>query len=1132
MKRKQYAALVVGAGIAGIRSALDLAESGLKVALIDRRPSIGGILSQLDYQFPTDKCGMCKMLPLTSRDDSSQFCMRKGLFHRNIDIMLNTEMETVAGDPGKFHVTLRERSTFVNPERCISCGECAKACPVSIPNEFNAGLTSRGAVYLPVPHAIPNHYVVDLERCTRCWSCFKACPVGAIDFKYSERDNYRIIIAGADTDANEDIAERLTDQNFPLALADSASQAAKAMEEAPARLLLLDLSLGADAEKIMRRGMELHPNLRTVLIITPEQQQQAESLLEQGAAEYIVKPLGKQFVRWLDHDYIRTMSDIHHELEVGSVIVAAGFDCFGGQEMERLYAHGRHPGVVTALEFERMCSGTGPDVKLPRRIAWLQCIGSRNAQRGADFCSGICCMFAVKEARLARKLTGGEAQTDIFYMDMRTYGKGFQRYRDKAQADGVRFIRTRIHSIEPDPNVEGVPIRWMDDDGNAHDDVYDLVVLSTGVRPPAGMERLSTITGMETDEHGFAASPPFQPARTSRLGVFAAGAFGHPRDISESVIQASAAAMQAQRTYSILSPPRDQAPEPEPEYRDVTREAPKTLVAVCTSCPTLELNVNMQSLMEKLKALPTVFHVEAIHNSCSAAGWNRINELAEEHQPNRILIGACMPYAYVPRLRDLGAAIKLDPAFMDVVDIYTPTFPGAMESGAALEREVFTQMAMGVSKLIETPPSPILGKNPVVPRALVVGGGLAGMTASMRLADLGHEVCLVEKAPELGGIAIHHQTTLGGENPHEFMDELVDQVSRHPNIRTFTQSRVMLSMGRSGRFMSMLTTEEGTALTIEHGVTILATGGQEAVPDSYGYRVHKTVMRQSELEAGLADGSIDTGGLSAVAMIQCVESREEPRNYCSRVCCAAALKNALTLKRRNPDLRIYVYYRDLMSYGFMEKFYTQARKLGVIFIRYTTADKPKVTFTDDHKPIIRSHDPILGREVIVEADLLALSVGVVPNNVEDLSEIFRVGTDQDGFLQEAESKWRPVEFLRQGIFLCGMCISPRNMDETIASAEAAAGRAARILAHKTVMGGRITAQVRSSLCSACGRCVEVCPYEARTMDLEKGVAVVDECACQGCGSCAAVCPNSASVLAGFKDGQVMSIIDAALTETT
>lgn len=1140
MKRKHYAALVVGAGIAGIRSALDLAESGLKVALIDRRPNIGGILAQLDHQFPTDACGMCKMLPLTSRDASSQFCMRKGLFHKNIDILLHTELAALEGDPGKFHATLRQRSTFVDPARCISCGECARVCPVHVPSEYNSGLSSRGAIYLPVPHAIPNHYVVDLDRCTRCWSCFEACPTDAIDFKYAERKDFRVVAALKDEAARTDLAAWLADQNFPLALAGSGAAAQQALEQERTALLLLDLAVtDVDPEKVMRRGLELYPDLHVILVAGPDEQDRAEALVQAGARQWLARPLERTVVRWLDHYYIRAVSDAAHELEVGAVVLACGFDCYDPAQAGQLWGYGSVPGVVTALEFERMCSGTGPtggrllrpDGRPAHNVAWLQCVGSRDPAHGADYCSGICCMFAIKEARLARRIDPA-AQATIFAMDVRTYGKDFQRYRDEAEArDGVRFVRTRIHSIEPDPEADGVPITWMDDDGTLRREVFDLAVLATGARPPAGSDRLAEAAGITLDANGFAAAPPLQPARTSRLGVYAAGAFNEPRDIAESVIQAGAAALNAARTFKVHSPPREEEPGPAPEYRDVTREAPRTLVVLCDSCPTLEAKVDMDTLAARLAGLSTVIHVARIQGACSAPGWQAVQDLAGELRPNRILIGACMPYAYVPRLRELGAQIGLDPAFMDVTDIYTPTFPGAMEPGPALETEVYTALAMAAVKLAGAEPSPVLGRLPVTPRALVVGGGLAGMTAAMALADMGHDVCLSEKAARLGGMAAAHHTLLGGGDPRRTMEDLAEQVMRHPNIKVFTQSRIMLSMGRAGRFMTALATAEGPAITVEHGATIIATGGHEAVPDSYGYRVHKTVLRQSELEARLADGSLDTGALTGVAMIQCVESREEPRNYCSRVCCAAALKNALTLKERNRDLPVYVFYRDIMSYGFTEHFYTEARARGVLFIRYAPTDKPRVTFGQDHKPTIAATDPVLGRELRVTVDLLALSVGLEPGDNEELAEVFSLQTGPDGFFREAESKWRPVEFLRQGIFVCGVAHSPRNMNETIASAEAAAQKAARILAHKDVVGGRVTAQVRHSLCSLCGRCVSACAYGARRIDLEHGRVEIDELLCQGCGSCAAVCPNSASVLAGFKDGQVLSVIDAALAET-
>ncbi|ADU61799.1 MAG: FAD-dependent oxidoreductase [Pseudodesulfovibrio sp.] len=1154
--RKQYGALVVGAGIGGIRAALDLAVTGHKVALIDRRPNHGGILSQLDHQFPSDHCGMCKMLPLMARDSSSQFCLRKGLFHDNIDIMLSTELVELEGEPGKFFVSLSRKSTLIDPARCVSCGKCSEVCPVRVPSEYNAGLTMRAAVHLPVPHAIPNHYVVDLENCQRCWKCHEACPTGAIDFKFDERKDFHILVADSDPAVAAMIRESLGEQNFPLHFAASGSEAvdmlAEGSEAGGGRIRLTLLGMNLDdmgADRVLTRCRELRPDMPVVLLAEPEQAEQAAELVMQGAREHLTKPLSaKRFVPWLDKLYMRIMSDTVEELEVGAVVLAGGFECYnpvmdpeGGQDV---WCYD-HPGVLTAVEFERLLSHAGPtggrllrpgDNAPVRKIAWIQCVGSRDVQKGADFCSAVCCMFSIKEAVLAKKAAAGDLDATIFYMDMRTTGKGYQRYRNRAEAeDGVRFVRSRPHSVVPAPDGKGLKIEFMTDDGALVEEIYDMVVLAAGARPPRGMDKFALTAGLDLNEWGFVQTQPYAPERTSRVGVFSAGAFGEPKDISESVIQAGAAASAASRIIKIYDVLAGIGGEPEPSYPDVSREPPRTFVAVCASCPTLELAVDLDALSQRLATVHSVCKVVAVGSACTHAGWKDIERGVAEFKPNRVLIGACMPYAYIPRLKELGRAIGLNPALMDVVDIYSPTFdmgrdddPERPDRTIKAEKEIYAALATAVARLQGADPVPPPTMVDVARSALVVGGGLAGMTASMSIADQGYGVCLVESEEELGGMAMRLHTQLDGTDPRKFMEELIGQVEKHPNIKVFKDSRVVLSRGSAGRFRSAIASPRGV-FPLEHGVTILATGGHEAKVYESGLCVHKSVMTHLAMEEGLASGTIDAGALGSVVMIQCWRAPDEDRKYCSRVCCPEMLKNVLTLKERNPNLPIYVFYRDIMTQGFLETYYTKARKAGAIFIRYDSDTRPVVTF-EEGRPVVTGRDPVLGAEVRFRPDLLSLSSGLEPNDVEELLEIFGVEIDGDGFYREADFKWRPVDFLKQGLYMCGIAHSPRRMDETIASAKAAAQRALRILNAEKITRETVVAQVRHSLCSLCQACVAACPYGARSLDMDAGRIAVDEILCQGCGACAAVCPNSATILKGFHDGPMMSVIDAALEE--
>lgn len=1152
--KTSYDALVVGAGIGGIRAALDLAETGKKVALTDSKPQLGGLLLQLDRQFPTDNCGMCKMLPLTRRESSSQFCLRKGLFHRNIDILPATELESLTGDPGAFHAVLQRRSGFVDPDKCIGCGACAAICPVRVPDAFNAGSGERAAVYLPVPQAIPNHYGVDLEACTLCGRCAEACPTGAIDFHDAQREGFGVLVVGTQEETVATLRRWFAERPVQVTGPVSGPQALDLLGGEPGpRMVLLDLEQGdPSAERIFTRCRELDPRLPVVLTGSAEHAEQARTLLAQGALGFMERPFAEDTLKpWLEKRIVRLLSDELLELDTAAVVLAGGFQCYDPSPVGDVLGYGQLPDVLTSLEFERLCSGTGPtqgrlarpsDGKPLRRIAWLQCVGSRDLGKNADYCSSICCMISIKEALMALEKTaaqdGSAAEAVIYSMDLRVFGKSYQNYADDAAERGVRFVRSRIHSVIPgtEPERGSLCVEYVDELGQRREEHYDMLVLAVGARPPEGMEKLARAADIETNAWGFCETMPFEPARSSRFGVFAAGSFAGAKDIAESLIQADAAALGASRLINIYAPIREQQPEPEPVFRDVAREMPKVLVALCTSCPKLEQRLDIPSLQETLRREPQVRQVVCVQRACTQQGWEQIVTAATEGEPNRVLIGACMPYAYIPRLHELGAVLHLDPALMDVVDVATPLVQAGLGSAGAeregvselatARQEVLARLRMSVVKLLGADPSPLPPALQVVPAALVVGGGVAGLTAALGIADHGYAVTLVEREAELGGNALQLRKTLAGDDIRKFLEGLVEQVRKHPNINTYTETRVALSMGRTGQFLSVLNSDQGSH-AVEHGAVILATGARESKIYDWGFRVHKNVLTHRELEQRLADGTLDAAALDCVAMIQCWRSREEERNYCSRICCGEALKNALELKRRKPSLQVLVFYRDIMSYGFNEHYYTEARRKGVHFVRYQSGEAPAVRFAEG-KAVVSGFDPVLGRVVEVYADLLSLAVGIEPEENPELMELFGVEGDAFGFFKEAEAKWRPLDVMRQGVFLCGMARGPANLEESIASAKGAAERTIRVLSETSLRCGNVVAEVRGTLCSLCGRCITVCPYGARSLSPDLGRILVDELLCQGCGACAAACPNSAAVLRGFKDTQVLSMIDAAL----
>ena len=1154
MSTKIGKALVVGAGISGIRAALDLAETGYGVTLIDRAPHIGGILSQLDYQFPTDRCGMCKMLPLVDRDASSQFCLRKGLFHENIQILLSTELAALEGEPGKFTATLKEKPTLVDSELCVGCAECVKVCPVEVPDEFNAGFSTRKAIYLPIPHAIPNHYVIDYASCSRCGACVDVCPAKAINLDDEARKKFHILVVDDELIVRDSLKELLEDEGFSVSMAASGAEAVEMISKEPFQLMLADIKMpGMDGVELLKRSVEIIPDLPVIMMTAYATVETAIEALKTGALDYLIKPFDPEtLIPMVSRIYEDLEASHRRRLEVGAVVLAGGTSFYDPASGKNTFGYKVYPNVVTSLEFERILSGSGPshgnlirpsDGKVVKKVAWIQCVGSRNLQTDADFCSSVCCMFSIKEAMLCREKVREGLETAIFYMDMRAFEKPFQRYLDRAVEAGVRFERGRVHSVEIVKETGDLILNHVGQNGEKREETFDMVVLAVGQRPGPGMQKISEMMEIDLNTWGFVKTDPFFPARSNRDGVFLAGAFSGLKDISESIIHSSAAAFEASRV--IHSAGGSLAVEPSPSektFRDVATEIPRALVVICTCDGSLEKLFNSVELIRSLKEDPAVVRVEFVSRICTAEGWEELAGLVRSNDINRVLIGACLPYAYAGKLKELGKQTGLDSKLMDVVDIRTPAFSAIKtEVDDKLREDIQTWdfdaiterlLKMGLSGIKHMDPSPVQ-RIPVIQKALVVGGGIAGMSAALGIADQGFDVNLVEKSDRLGGNLSWLKHTIEGNDMESLLANTLQRVEKHPMIQTHLKTEITGAYGQVGHFFSTLSDEDGKVETIKHGVTIFATGGTEAVPNEYQYGSSPAVLTQKELEQQLSEKSIDPKKLSSVVMIQCVGSRQEPRNYCSRVCCVSALKNAFRLKEENPDINIFVLYRDMMTYGFMESFYTQARKEGIIFIPYEINRKPCVrteenSGSESSQVAVEIFEPIIGRQIEISADLVILATGIVPSLPKDLVEIYGGLADNYGFFQEAESKWRPVDSLTEGVFGCGISLSPRSVNESIATAQAAAQRANRILSKKWLLSGKLVAEVRHGICSLCLKCIDACPYGARTLEPEQNQIFVNPARCQGCGACAAVCPNSASVLSGYSDQAMMEVIDSAI----
>jgi heterodisulfide reductase subunit A len=1132
MEKDDSRMIVVGAGISGIRCAMDLAETGHQVTLIDEAPAIGGLVARMDHQFPDTHCGMCRMLPLSDRDAGSQFCLRKGFFHDRIEVLTHTTMVGVEGEAGNFRIRLRHTPSLVNQNQCIGCGFCRDVCPVSVPDAFNGGLSLRKAIYQPSPHAVPGPFFIDLAACTRCGQCVNVCPTGAIHLKDEKRGQFRILVVDDELIIRDSLSEWLREEGFDVSMAASGAEALDLLSVGTVDLMLTDIKMpGMDGVELLKRAREAVPDLCVLMMTAYATVETAIAALKTGARDYLIKPFEPDTV-------IPKIVEIYEARQVdqapvitgSAIVLCCGTSLVDPFHGKNLYGYGVFPNVLTSFELERMESGTGPtggalirphDGKPVRKIAWLLCVGSRDLQSNADFCSSVCCMHAIKEAMLARDRMAENSETIIYYTDLRTPGKFGQRYRDAATVRGVKFERGRIHSVSFDSCHGDLVIQSLGPDGKAREKRFDLLVLAVGQRPARDMGNIAQMMGLALNPNGFIPAQGFSLTRSERAGIFLGGSVAGPKDISDSVIQASAAALDASLAVNESGFPLF-AENADETRRDVSREEPAVFISLCRCFDKLADRAGPEALAPLLAGDRNVVRAQVFDSLCKESGWKALAECVGKIRPNRLLITACRPDLFREKLRSLSYGTGLDPCLMAAVDM------GMAQIGTHLD-EILAKIRMAAARLRSMDPTRPR-RIPVTQRALVVGGGIAGMTAALSIARHGIGVDIVETEAGLGGNLNWLHLSIDGQDIQRLLDETRRSVEQHPLITVHARSRVISSFGQVGDFHTIIEKEAHPPLTLTHGVTILATGGAEARTNLYRYGQHPAILTQKELEMRMGRNEIHPETLSSVVMIHCVGSREEPRNFCSRICCTGTLKHALHLKEKNPNVVIYVFYRDMMTCGFEETYFTQARKTGILFIRYTPDEKPEILPDVDENGLlqVRAVEPIINREIVIAADLVVLATGMAPNPLMDLAGIFGFETDADGFFREADHKWRPVDALKDGVYACGMALSPRNIIESIASAQAAAQRSLRVLISKELKAGQTIAYVRHSLCTVCGRCIDVCPYGARIIDIEEDQVMVNPVMCQGCGACAAACPNFAAELNGYASRQMFDIIDAAI----
>jgi heterodisulfide reductase subunit A-like polyferredoxin len=1481
MADKVGAVMVVGGGIAGIQSSLDLAESGYYVYMVETSPAIGGVMAQLDKTFPTNDCSMCVISPK----------LVEAGCNLNINIMTATDVEAISGEPGNFSVRVRKRARFVDLAKCTACGDCATACPITRPNEFNALINNRKAIYKRYPQAIPNAYAIEKRGEAPCRNacpieqramgyvalirekrfaeayrtikednpfpsvcgrvcnhrCEEACSRGengheavnimhlkrfVTDWAFAHPEEVqkayaagvqikpdssglgkKVAIIGSGP-AGLTAASDLINKNYEVTVFESLSAAGGMMRVGiPEYRMPYDL-VQREVDEIVSRGVDLKLNsrvddaaallgdysavfvatgahaglktqipgndlkdvcvatdfLREVSLSDPAKRPdfvKGKRVLVLGGGNVAVDAamssmrLGASWVgmtcleaegKMLAHDWeirdardegidvmpgrnfleitnqsgkvtgVRTVNvnfrgfvdgkidmdviqgtetvvpcdiviyaisqrpdlallkdrvqtargrvavdkntlatnvpgifaggdavtgttfvvdaidaghkaasaihaylldetvkawppavkilerlpeailtqeekeplieeksqterfeppkraaaerkhdfqeveaalseedvveaakrclecgvcsecnqcvyacragAINHddrdevtELKVGAIVLTPGFKTVDGNVRPEL-GYGQYANVVTSLEFERILSASGPfagtvqrisDGKHPKKIAFIQCVGSRDTSCGNDYCSSVCCMYATKEAIIARE-HDNNIQPTIFYMDIRAYGKNFESYYERAKTEsGVRYVKCAVSRVREEFNTKNLLITYIDEAGKITEEEFEMVVLSVGLEPAKHTVAMAKRLGVEVDKYGFAATNTFTPHSTSKDGIYVCGSYQGPKDIPETVAQASGAAADAMAPLAVARGTMILKRE-YPLEVDVKDQEPRVGVFVCNCGINIGGVVNVPKIREYAKTLENVVHVEDNLFTCSQDTQAKIRDAIKEHKLNRVIVASCSPRTHEPMFRETVRQAGLNKYLFEMANIRDQcSWVHMKQKVEATEKaEDLVRMAVANARMIQP-----LGEHEVavVHKAIVVGGGIAGMTSALKIADQGYEVYLLEKENKLGGNLWNLHYTLDGQDVHALLEGAINRVKNHPMIHILMNASVVDSSGAKGNFTTGVKSgPNGDYQKIQHGVIIIATGSYEAKPKEFLYGEDPRVVTQLELESKIVSKSADIAKAKKVVMIQCVGSRNAERPNCSRTCCATAVKNALKLKELNPETEITVLYRDVRTYGLMEPYYAKAREQGVLFVRYEPEEKPEVK-KDGQKLTVSFMDKVIRERMDITPDLLVLSSATHARDNEDIASVLKLPRTLEGFFLEAHMKLRPVDFPSDGMYLAGGAHGPKLITETISQASAAASRACTILSKEKMMVGGIIAVVDGERCAACLTCVRVCPYDVPIVNIE-GAAEIDPAKCHGCGSCSAECPAMAIELMHFRETQI------------